>query len=805
MAYIGQGTSQPVGPQGGGTNTQYTNLGRFPQALYIVRGTVLVDLQGLQTYDVATDFGRFTVMALGGGVGRLGAGEFTGYLPGEQVWVAISPSQPAFNGFILGRASYSVDGDYTPASGLLVYPQVVGFEPDTRMSGAMYSAYARLRNFNSGILDAVDGDWFRHNMLGGALGIEAFRAFLQGGPMAGVYCYSDDPHTRIVGARFERITFGEEYEDRQMGSNIIQIRKRVFYPGDALADLQPQELEVSGPVFGGRQQFHTYPDGSNIEEETSDDSDTEETVRKGRVSLLHEYRGLDGSYVLSSAASIILQKTVEIPVPDHALSGGDPASCSVCEPVDAPPVSGDDGADHTAIAQAPRVINSSSTQTLVMAMSARGLADRLVSWQARGGFDDLNDWSIGEKPETVYGEKTSAELAMSKDPNMWKAVPQVFTLSVDPYGTEKRYYFGKAMIAITEDGSIVLQDAQGGQFMLAGGNAYTSVPHDIINVAGRNLMNASGRDSAYRSGRHTDIVSTEGRTMVASAGQLALTGGHDGNSGVLIESKGEHGYTQRGENPYDSGGVIIKTNQLVGIKAGNITLSTKNMGGWSPRSGGAGLITFDAGETVLWRAHNSEFWGCLGATISAKVAGGHVILGKHSVLPSLTVPNRLTYGRLLHLIVPLRGGSPGFADPDWAWRGRELLDGLDYMLDGYNSVDSSPLFLSEQTNDDKGEYQAQWLSSQQYNISRNPVFQLPEPEWQVRMREVATPDSVILTSTMRDQPIDGTSPFPGREAWAEDERMIRIDINTLEWGETAPDTAPATEFVKIEGNLLKGI
>jgi hypothetical protein len=449
-------------------------------------------------------------------------------------------------------------------------------------------------------------------------------------------------------------------------------------------------------------------------------------------------------------------------------------------------------------------------------MGARGLANRLVTWQARGGIDDLNDWELGEKPEDIYGGKTASELSMSTDPAMWKSVPQVFTLAVDPYGTEKRFYFGKAMIAITEDGSIVLQDAQGGQFMLSGGNAYVSVPHDIIQVAGRNLMQVSGRDMALRSSRHLDASSQEGRVMVSAADQLALSGGHNGNSGVLIESKGQHGYSQGGENPNNSAGVIIKTNQLIGLKAANITLSTKNMGGWSSHQGGGGLIMLDAGNTVMWRAYNNRrdyaeqveapYWGAFGATISAKLAGASVVLGRHSVIPSLTVPNRLTYGKLLHLITPRVTDDPNLprTAPDWPFRGDDLLDGVTELMDYYNSVESNPLYLAEQAFGDEGTFNAKWLSSQQYTIDEAPAFYLPEPDWQSRMREVADPESVVLTSTMRDQPIEDTSPFPGAEVWAEQERLIRININSPDWGESSEEE-PSIEYTTIEGNLLKGL
>lgn len=780
--YVGMGS---VGPPAGSipsANNDYTNLGKFPQALYVVRGTVLASFQATQYYDCATEFGRFTALYLGSGRGRLGANEGGGFLPGEQVFVAVSPSQPGFNAVILGRADYSKAGEYTPPSPLLVYPQVAGYEYAARMSGQAYSDNARLRNFNSGIHDLVDGDHVIHNMFGGAVGVEAFRTFLQATNGAGLFLYSEDAHTKLVGSRFQRITFSEEYEDRQLGPNITQVGRRVWYPGDALAEKQPQQLHLNGPAYGGSHDYLTYPDGANIIEES-----------ESRSALLHEYRGMDGSYVMSSAASIIFQKTFDVPMPIEVIEPDSPPSSlpATCEPIDIDKNlvarNVDTGAAYTGVVEDIRMSNTESANPLVTAMNVRGLADKLITWQARGGIDDLNQWTTGSKPSSIYGEKQPKDLLVSKDPSMWKCMPQTFALSLDPYGKTKRYYYGRAMIAITEDGSVVLQDAQGSQVMLSGGNIYLAAQHDIISNAGRNNLQMAGRDAAVRGGRHTDVSAQEGRLTMMATSQLTLMGGLDGFGGVLIESRGRAQDTiATGENPATSGGLILKSKYYAGIDAENVGIRARDKG----------LLTLDAGDAVLWRANNGSNFGSFGPTISANLEGGtEIVLGPSCIFTckGLYAPD-IFYENLLHTKSEQNSGGA------WAYL-TEVVTGSQTEGDLHG-----PFMGFANHPFDVAAFAAKWLSSAQYTIDSAAYFTIPEPEWMIRTKEVVDDNSVILKATVQDNFVDGTSPFPGFGA------MIGYGLTELgnsgappDYGDNYEEEFSVNTGQPIDGRLQKGI
>jgi len=793
MTYVGLPSDLSRPPAAKPFGNAYGSNARYQASGSVVRGTVLQAFQGLQIYDVATDFGRVQAFYLGASRGRLGANESAGFLPGSQVWVAYSPAAPVFNAVILGAATYVRAGDYKAPSPLLVYPQVSGFEPGTRSSGQAFEDFRKLRNYNSGILDTVNGDWIMHNTFGGALGVEIWRSFIQGGPMSGLYCYTEDNRTRIVGGTYELMTFAEEYEDRVQGPGLVQLGRQVYYPMDAIYDNVPQRLQVAGPVYGGHQEFHSYRAKNNATEQPEAD----------RISLLHEYRGVDGAYVLTSANSITLQRQVGVRVPLEIIvpNGGDevadPATCDTgCGlAADLPEKPLDSGATNAAILQDMRLTMPDGVNPVAFAMNARGMADRLIHWQARGGFDQLTEqWTQGEKPEFVYQGKDNPDLTFTNSSGMWKSVPQMFEVVVEPYGKTKNMYFGRSIISITSDGSIVLQDAQGSQIMMSGGNIYLSAPHDVITVAGRNNLMMSGRDTAVRSSRHVDINANEGHFQAVSSGQATLAGGRDGVSGVHIESFGQYNAATAGEQPATAGGVNIRANHQVGITAADIHLRAQGPQGWSSVSGGAGVISLDAGEQVNWRANNRAFYGCFGNTVSGKVAGGSFSIGQTAVFERLATTESLFYKRLYAL-------ADG-AEVGYEYLLEDMLTPLGTYLDNALESETSPLNMG-------GSFTIKWLSSAQYNLHSSVDFSIPEPEWQNRARDlnegITTGDApIILGSTFQDQDLSGTAPLPGKTSWA-GYGMASLPYDTPDYGDEGTELTWTVSYLPLEGNLLKGI
>lgn len=793
-----------IGGTGSNGDNQYTTSGFFNQPYYNAIGTVLTGLQGGQCYDVAIDGGspgRVKAMFLGTGRGLLGASEAGGILPGERVLVGVAYANPA-SAVILAKMDYARSGDYRASCTQLVYPQVAGFEPGERMSGEIYENFPRFgTNWGTGIPDVLDGEWHQHNFFGAGVGVEMFRAYMRGGPASGIYFYSEDQHTRIMGAKLEFLTFGSQDESSVSGQTTTRVLKRYFYSGDQEAGYQAQALEAVGPAYGGYQQFISYPDGVNgsgvpplpdedaedeppetVDQATETDEEVEEDPSQygtSRVALIHEYRGYDGNYVLTAAASLTLQKSLEVPMPidvieartaqerqanadeaDEADEDAADCGCDAC-PLDPDPevpgVTDDSDADTTECedqTDVARFDSNASAHPLAFAMNARGLADRLVLWQATGAFDNLcSRWAYGETPEDqLYGGRTPSELTWSPSPAMWKCMPQTVKLSITPDGTGKRFYFGRALISITEDGSVVLQDAQGSQIMLSGGNIYMSANHDIIRVAGRNLLDVAGRDAAIRAGRHLDAATGEGRMTLTAQAQMTIVGGLDGFGGVLLESQGEAPAAQAtGENPATSGGLILRAKQKVGIAGGDVVVRARGDGTNSEKGG----IILDAEESLLWQTEDGANAGGFGRTIWGLTFDGSYTIGNgRAVFDVDTYFNKTLIKRTERRIA---GQSPGVLSA--------VIDGarstINNRLKDWTGSAVDPLVIGPA-------FAAGYLTSAQYTLPDSRYFQIPEPEWQRRAKEQVDESSAILTSLMTNPGVNGTSPLPGGARWAND-------------------------------------
>jgi len=726
------------------------------------------------------------------------------------VWAAVTQALPNLNSFIIGAADYVNAGAYREPEGLLVYPQVAGFELGQEqtdgkvtaipvgMSAEMYLSSTSPKQHAGAILDGVDGDWGMQNRFGGGVGVEMFRTFLQGGPLSGIYCYTDEDRLRIVGGRYQFITMGSEDDDRQAGPSIYRIHRRVNYPMDAVYENVPQVLALEGPVYTGRQEFNSYREMDNLEGAPGETQ---------RIALLHEYRGLDGTYILTSAASIVLQKRVGVRVPIEIVDPEDPppppdpaptpqeiGPCGLQPPeydgIQSPQDTGEDFATATK-AFGERLLQAPSTSSpLANAMQVRGMADYILDWQARTGLDTLREqWKTGNRPKKIFGDGNQQFQLFNLSPAMWKCVPKYVELNLDPYSATKKYYLGRAAISITEDGGVVLQDAYGSQIMMSGGNIYLSANHDIIQVPGRNAVTTAGRDISVRAGRHLDLVAEEGRLTAAAARQATITGGIAGIGGVLIEGRGDLAeVVNGGENPGDTGGVTIKSNNDVSVRGSKVVIDARSPG-WSARSGG-GTVHLVAADAITWQSNNARSFGAMGAEFIAKVEGSEFVLGRKSIIHNLEVVGNLTYRNLLY------AQSSQFA----GYYTSRVLDRLrTYLTKAYaeNTYGGTAL---------KGKF----LTSKQYNITSADSFVIPEPEWQLRARELLSASSSVLQTAMANTVWEGTAPMPGNESW-QGNLVATVDTSSSGYktdqgtsGEVTPGKFSAVRF-QSGASLLKGI
>lgn len=779
------------------------------QPSFIVRGRVVVALASLNmyqvhTYTMGTVTAQYVSSSGGSNVFRLASVTNATLSAGVEVWVALDPANNA-QAFILGTAH--TDAPLASNSRTLSqYPQVAGLEfnpkdysPLQLESKIGLGAKSQANNSNPGLADAVSGDWAVSNFQGGGVGVEAFRVWIGGGPMLGITFFCDEQTTRVAGTGFELITMAEEYEDRLMGRSLVSIRRRVDFPSDSLLDNPPNLLETRGQSYSGESKFQSYRPKDNPGQKHDD----AEWPDPQRSALIHEYRGVDGTFILTAAASLTMQKWVGVLMPTEVverptgeLVKNFPAVVKDSEAEDSelkfpkptkviperPVISGSEDLDlinGNAILLRPR----NEENPLQGVSNAADLAASVIGWQASRAFVNTDMWKIatGQMPKFMTKDGAARPIdEVNTDPGMWKRVPKFFALNLNSYGASKRFYVGRAMISITDEGGILLQDAWGSQLVMAGGNIYLTAEHSIIRNAGRDNTDMSGRDHVSTAGRNIDLYASGGSASLVAGAQLTLVGGESGEHGVMIHSKGTgSSMLMNGES-----GRFAASNEGIVLRAeGGITEYGRSIrmvaepGAVGIRSEGGLLI--DAGKmsaaftpTGMWLGDGDK---------------AVMLSPKGSSMPLLAVTTNLTIYGLSNMMEN--------SSAHYMYQGSPVATLRTQLADMANAE------VAPET--PEGLFPG-YLASEDYG-AEGDGYALPEPAWQVRLRLSTESNQLQKKYTWAINKINGSLPYPGEKFWnsAGFFKMAKVDIKN--YGDNYDVKAtPAIEKAALS-EMLRGI
>lgn len=751
-----------------------------PRPSTIVKGMILAALPALNMYQV--NLGTMGVVtayyvstAGGSNVFRPSTTQTTTLHAGVHVWVALDPENNR-NGFILGVAQTSAPLLANSRS-LGVYPQVVGLETDPKnnnvalqLDGKIGQAAGpvRAKNFNPGIADTTSGDWAVSNFEGGGVSVEAYRIWVGGGPMNGLTFFVDEETTRISGLNFEAVTMAEEYEDKVMGRSLVSIRRRVDFPSDALSDNPPNLLEVSGQSYAGASSFKSVRPLDNPGQLKPD---TESGLTQ-RPALLFEYRGVDGTYLLNSASSITLQKWAGVLMPIEIIQESEREMSTV---KDFPGVipgeeEGDEDDDDSGLEfPAPQkviperpVINGeedlallsgeavlsrprSETNPLQGVGNTPDIVAGIIGFQASRAFLNTRMWKLltGSLPEYMKDRPIDE---VNGDPGMWKRVPKFFALNLNSYGSSKRFYLGRAMISLTDEGGILLQDAWGSQIVMSGGNIYVTAEHSVIRNAGRDNIDLSGRDHTLTAARHVDAYASGGRASLVAGTQLTLVGGNSGEHGVLIQSKGKGSSMLLNGDDSDiaasNSGVVIKSEGAVDVEGKGIRLESDT--GAVGIKTEAGLLV-EAGDLSA-ALSSTGLWLC----DPDNAEDNSVLLSPYgSAMPRLAVTNNLLIYGLSNTFEQQSANYAYGGNPVEALRKNIGNIAPDPIPAGPNS-DIYPGFLS----------------SKNYGTDSASLYAIPEAAWATRLRTAASGTTLQLRCVWKMNAISGSYPSPGKQHWS---------------------------------------
>lgn len=776
------------------------------QPSFIVRGRVVAGLAALNMYQVNVDsmgvvVAQYVSPAAGSNVFRPAAVANLTISVGAEVWLALDPVNNA-KGFILGTAHTDAPLASNTRT-LSQYPQVAGLEfspkdlsPGQTESKIGLDAKSLAKNSNPGLADAVAGDWAVTNYQGGGVGVEAFRVWIGGGPMVGITFFADEETTRIAGTGLELITMAEEYEDRLMGRSLVSIRRRVDFPSDALTDNPPNSLEVRGQTYAGESKFQSYRPKDNPGQK----NDLAEWPDPQRFALIHEYRGLDGTFVLTAAASLTLQKWVGVLMPTEVVdrpeadlvknfpgvvpdSDAESGLLKFPKPekvlAERPVIT---GAEDLALISGSAILSRprSEENPLQGVVNTPDAVASIIGWQAARAFVGTNMWKIatGQMPKFMSDGEAARDVdQVNTDPGMWKRVPKFFALNLNSYGASKRLYVGRAMISITDEGGILLQDAWGSQVLMAGGNIYLTAEHSVIRNAGRDNIDMSGRDHQMTAGRNVDAYASGGSASLIAGAQLTLVGGQSGEHGVLIHSKGEgSSMLMNGEN-----GDYAAANQGIVLRSeGGITEVGKSIR--MVADTGAVGISSEGGLLIEAGSMSAAFTPSgMWLTSDSKSL---MLSPKGSAMPLLAVTTNLVIHGLSNTLTNDGAESMYLGSPVAIMREK-----LGSMTAGKTTPEATDgLFPG-------------YLSSEDYGADADG-YALPEPAWQTRLRTASESNQLQQKYTWAINAINGGRPYPGKEYWDSKGFIKPGAVNSVRYGDNYDDKqAPSITEGSLKSSL----
>ncbi len=779
-----------------------------PQPYSLLIGTIVGAYGSLNWYDVITDFGRYSCSYHGLSAGIGGVQNSGGISPGAKVWLAAQPDQLFGHILLVMNPNWSVNED-DPKS-FAVYPQVSGVELNEGLTGKILGEnLADLQNRPTDVMqDLVNGEWAMNSPRGGGgLGVELFRSWIRGGPMSGLTCFHDTELTRLTGAEFEFLTLSRDDYEHRHGNSIVSKSSKVFYPAEALQDVQPRELTISGPIHGGTQRFLGQRAVRGVP----------------RVALFHEMLADDGSYVLTSASTVCLQRYCGVTIPEESQATQDPNAPELVgeQPLDLDPA-------REAALQAPRPavsLPSDERSGLGWAQHTLDLIDGLTGLRGRGGFDRLPiQWpSVG-----LPTERPANPSQVKYDSAMWRSLPVSFQVQIDPIVAAKTFYVGRSSFTLLPDGGVLVEDAYHGQILMSGGNIMFSAPHDIVFSAGRSITAIAGKHIGIRADQNIDLASNDGSVHVKAAGQLSMLGGANGlEGGVLIESK-----TLRHESVAGTG-----QTQLVG---GIVMKSASGLYGVANTVGFKAIqdyVVLDAASRVDIRGDIVTAYAPLGMYIAHDKTGaspGYEFTPSATVMPgSLVIQGTLeaTGGGLFgqSLVVGGSIGAVGAVVGSSVGKGKPV--GVGKAIDQLGKIfkDAKANIVSLATpmttllalKTPLNETFVNTLgftfwTSKQLGVAGKDAYELPESRWQSMSRQeglgAGAPwsENPVVSPAGDNLP---TSPFPGFEVWttAESYRLSATDLYvdlhhgaaTIS-GDPTVAALPVDTKVPLDGNFLIG-
>lgn len=476
---------------------------------------------------------------------------------GVLVWVP-----PEGYGFILGAVPEKMEDSGLAFPDWIVQGGSAGFKRDRYYLELFEHVVdeGSVIDFSNGRpLDALGTDWGRVTDLGGGIHIDPFLVFLRQDETCGLFLHYFDRLARLAGYNFDLRTAISELTVRNDSGEGLHVWGSTPYPWEALGlflsggnpsrEHTDFEVEYSLPYgkleprFNDQKPFYRYEEFRgylgqgymrHLAAPLQAPSSLPNTYSAVPLTpgLFREQIGLDGSYALASAHSIVLEKRSIIHIPQRT---SPPESEGVGDQSDNYRSAGlfGGGVPH-------EIGNVRTTDSRQAEQEASGLADFVAhafQWKGLHPFHyHRNDFATPET-SSVFGaiQEPLAFSALLSQPTL--PDPQAWGADVDHRYGPVEYFERRAGVYLLPRGGLVLRGGCGEEIKFSGGSIYVSCPGDVWLQPGRNTNVYAGDDLILKARNSVDVTASRKDVRLKAEQNMEFLSANAGAGRMLFESK----------------------------------------------------------------------------------------------------------------------------------------------------------------------------------------------------------------------------------------------------------------------------
>lgn len=488
----------------------------------------------------------------------LGARPIIQYPPKSRVLAVYFPDLD--QALIIGACPKGMSDPRLVLPDSIVLRSCVGINQDPMHYSSFVNPDTSMPNQSGGrAADTLPGDWGMISDLGLAVFIGRMMAALRASDGAKIEMFWGDDLTRITGYNMEIHTAGSEETKKNDEGEFNEVLRISPYPWEALgmraisdattnadgklapnsenAKFEPiaqdqliiaRYLRFRGYLGDLMRTFTVLPKIGGSGPETY----SAQTVNPG---LSEEVQAIDGSLIKRSAKQILFEKYIVIPTPKEMISPEDPTGDNLTN------YKPSDQLGEGEAYELPEFVWGSEIDANIRGAQLFDYQAWLFSRYTNGGLvAHKKDWYYPDESDipaplnsTVYtgdlqiGHKFLCDL------------PEYGELIIDNRpGHSVRYYKSRSAFHMTDDGSVLIEDAYGSQVQMKGGSIFFSCVGDIWCQPGRSFLAYAPYDAVLRAGNSADISAAKHDVRLKAERNIQILGGNSKTvGGVLIESR----------------------------------------------------------------------------------------------------------------------------------------------------------------------------------------------------------------------------------------------------------------------------